>query len=275
MPTSTDLVTDLPADFEVFGQAVDTQMKTNSDAAIAKSIVTTKGDLIAATGTSTPARLGVGTNDQVLTADSTAAAGVKWAAVPNEIASQTGNSGKYLTTDGTTTSWGAIASSGAVFINRTSFTASSAVTIDNLFSTTYENYLVSVQVYGSNAGASIRMQGRYGTTTHTGSNYQTVLYGLNYASATLNGYRTSGVGNWTFGEVYTTANSYSTLNFVVYRPSSSSWLGMTGDVVDQNNGTYYSGGANIQSNQDWSGLYLYPSAGTLTGQISVYGLAKS
>jgi len=26
MPTSTDLVTDLPADFEVFGQAVDTTL---------------------------------------------------------------------------------------------------------------------------------------------------------------------------------------------------------------------------------------------------------
>jgi hypothetical protein len=79
MPTNTDLVKDLPADFEVFGQAVDTQMKTNADAAIAKSLVTTKGDLIAATGASTPARLGVGTNGQVLTADSTASTGVAWA----------------------------------------------------------------------------------------------------------------------------------------------------------------------------------------------------
>ena len=79
MPISSDLVTDLPADFEVFGQAVDTQMKTNADAAIAKSLVTTKGDLIAATGASTPARLGVGTDGQVLTADAASAAGVKWA----------------------------------------------------------------------------------------------------------------------------------------------------------------------------------------------------
>ena len=78
MPTNTDLVKDLPADFEVFGQAVDTQMKTNADAAIAKSLVTTKGDLIAATGASTPARLGVGSNDQVLVADSTTATGLKW-----------------------------------------------------------------------------------------------------------------------------------------------------------------------------------------------------
>jgi hypothetical protein len=80
MPTPTDLVTDLPADFEVFGQAVDTQMKTNADAATQKATLTTKGDIYAATGTSTPARLAVGANATVLTADSTTATGLKWAA---------------------------------------------------------------------------------------------------------------------------------------------------------------------------------------------------
>ena len=81
MPTPTDLVTDLPADFGVFGQAVDTQMKTNADAATQKATLTTKGDIYAATGTSTPARLAVGANDTVLTADSSTATGLKWAAV--------------------------------------------------------------------------------------------------------------------------------------------------------------------------------------------------
>lgn len=104
MPTSTDLVTDLPADFEVFGQAVDTSMAglkggttgqvlsktSNTDMAftwvaqddsnaIQNAIVDAKGDLIAATANDTPARLAVGTNGQVLTADSTAATGIKWA----------------------------------------------------------------------------------------------------------------------------------------------------------------------------------------------------
>jgi len=79
LPTSTDLVTDLPADFDVALQGVDTQMKTNADAATQKSTLTTKGDIYAASAASTPARLGVGTNGQVLTADSTAATGVKWA----------------------------------------------------------------------------------------------------------------------------------------------------------------------------------------------------
>ena len=50
-----------------------------ADAAIPKSLVTTKGDLIVATASATPARLAAGTNGYVLTADSTQASGLKWA----------------------------------------------------------------------------------------------------------------------------------------------------------------------------------------------------
>ena len=47
--------------------------------AIQNAIVDAKGDLIAATAADTPARLAVGTNGQILTADSTASTGIKWA----------------------------------------------------------------------------------------------------------------------------------------------------------------------------------------------------
>lgn len=46
---------------------------------VPKSLVDAKGDLIVATGNDTPARLPVGSNGQVLTADSGESAGVKWA----------------------------------------------------------------------------------------------------------------------------------------------------------------------------------------------------
>ncbi len=45
-----------------------------------KSTVTTKGDLIVATASGVVTRVGVGTNEYVLTADSATASGVKWAA---------------------------------------------------------------------------------------------------------------------------------------------------------------------------------------------------
>jgi hypothetical protein len=51
-----------------------------ANAAVAKSIVDAKGDLIAATAADTVSRLAIGANDTILTADSTAATGMKWAA---------------------------------------------------------------------------------------------------------------------------------------------------------------------------------------------------
>ena len=46
---------------------------------IQPTLLTTKGDIIVATGNATLVRQGVGTNGQVLTADSTQADGVIWA----------------------------------------------------------------------------------------------------------------------------------------------------------------------------------------------------
>lgn len=78
-PDDSALVKDGASAIRTLGSSIDSTLKTQIDAQIPDSLLTTKGDLIAATGASTPARLGVGTNDQVLVADSTAATGLKWA----------------------------------------------------------------------------------------------------------------------------------------------------------------------------------------------------
>lgn len=54
--------------------------ETVANAAIPKALVDAKGDLVTATAADTPARLAVGTNGYVLTADSGEATGIKWAA---------------------------------------------------------------------------------------------------------------------------------------------------------------------------------------------------
>jgi hypothetical protein len=89
MPTATDLVTDLPADFEVFGQAVDTDFVDllggttgqvlakasdtdldfvwSADAAGMTNPMTTTGDVIYSSSGSTPGRLGIGAAGDLLT----------------------------------------------------------------------------------------------------------------------------------------------------------------------------------------------------------------
>jgi len=57
-------------------------IETTDPNAISKTIMDAKGDLISATGADTPTRVAVGADGQVLVADSTQSAGIKWAVDP-------------------------------------------------------------------------------------------------------------------------------------------------------------------------------------------------
>jgi len=102
---------------------------TYFNGAIQPSTLTAKGDTYVATAASTVTRLGVGTDGQVLTADSTQAKGMKWA-TPSSLPSQTGNAGKYLKTDGSATSWGAAVSTLDVTFNAQTGTTYTLISTD-------------------------------------------------------------------------------------------------------------------------------------------------
>jgi hypothetical protein len=101
VPTSTDLVKDGATAIETLGDSIDASLvdlkggttgqvlakASNTDmdftwtadaSGIPATIFDAKGDLIAASAADTAARLAVGTNGQVLTADSTASTGLAW-----------------------------------------------------------------------------------------------------------------------------------------------------------------------------------------------------
>ena len=115
---------------------------THSHGEIAASIVDAKGDIIAATAADTVARLAVGSNDTVLTADSSTATGLKWA---------TPSSG------------------GMTLISTTTLTGSS-VTISSIPSTYYNLQLVIRDFLPATDSRTLQM--RFNGVTSASYNYE-------------------------------------------------------------------------------------------------------
>ena len=115
-PDDTDLVKDGAAAIRTLGSAIDTSLVDlkggTTGQVLAKAsgtdmdftwssvdpltILDAKGDLISATAADTPARLAVGTDGQILTADSSTSTGLKW-----ETPATAGFSGCRITRSGT------------------------------------------------------------------------------------------------------------------------------------------------------------------------------
>ena len=127
--------------------------------AIPNSTITAKGDLIVGTGSGTYTAQTVGTDGQVLTADSTQADGVKWAA------------------------------GGLTYITSQTASDVASLTFDSVFTSTYSNYLIvynGVRSTTANADADLYFQLRYSGPTTQSSTYQYGLNGVNSASTAIN-----------------------------------------------------------------------------------------
>jgi hypothetical protein len=236
MPTNTDLVKDLPADFDIFGQAVDDRIKALNPS-------TTLGDIEYRSSTAnTNTRLGIGTTGQVLTV----AGGVPSWATP------------------------AVPTSGLTFISRTTFTNAATTNVDSLFSDTYENYIVRLSYEMANNGSQLRLRGRYATTNHS-ANYYLAAPGLN-AGGNPQNMNNSNAAQFTFMD---SSSGTNVLQFDVIRPGSSANLFLNGFQWTQNLEANYAFGGWIASNQAWSGLSIFANTGNVSGILSVYGLAKA
>lgn len=209
----------------------------------AVSPLTTKGDLYGFG--SSDARIPIGTNGHVLTADSTQTLGLKWAAP---------GGGSF------------------VKIASGSFSAVAGVNIDSIFSTTYKNYFMILSKLGSADSPfnqDLLLQYRYSGTTDTTANY----YGSNYNqersnAATTNGWTAAtsnrlmpdvGGGGSMVGIYFSGVGntSESAKMYANYFGSANQDLGMSSGL--------------LTSSQTFTGIRLSCSS-NITGEYAVYGL---
>jgi hypothetical protein len=201
-------------------------------------VMTTKGDL-AAFGTAV-ARLGVGTNGQVLTADSGQTLGVKWADTAG----------------------------GLTLITSETFSAVSSVSINGCFTSAYDNYTVTFQnvsASGSTGNCVLRLRAA-GVDT-TGSAYTQSR--LEVAGTNISGIANPSTSNWS--PTFLTATQY---NFVMYffGPQNTDKTSYTYQSIRES-GMNYVAGAGLQGDSTaFDGFTFAGASGTISGLIRVYGL---
>ncbi len=212
-----------------------------NEAQIAKSIGTTKGDLVGFTASATPARVGVGTNGKVWTADSTASTGISW-------------------------QW-----SGMTLISTTSPTAASTVDIAVVAGKRYRLVAQLLQ-NTNNAYHKVTCNG------DSGNNYSYVVSGYYSVGATLvhgEGVAFIAVTDTTAGNLIKLANEClvivefstwtSNVNKSLYA-GKSSWVNASGNPGGGTIAGTYSGAATLTT------VTYAPSAGTITGTINLYSM---
>lgn len=269
VPTSTDLVKDGATAIELLGDSIDASLvdlkggttgqvlakASNTDMDFTWSnvdpltILDAKGDLISATAADTPARLAVGANNTVLTADSSTSTGLKWA----------------------TPSAGALVLTGSA-----DFTTSSAVNINNCFSATYLNYLVLINITAVSAtDMDLAVRLRASGTDNTTTNYFDNTYQNNGSSA--GGNRVNSATSWNFGNMASSKANQLATQATFYDPFEA----RTTKVLSHSN-RWNSSDNNqfIMANEhrvssSFDGVSFIPGSGTISGKIRIYGYTLS
>jgi hypothetical protein len=165
-----------------------------------------------------------------------------------------------------------LANAGLVYVASTTFSASTGVEMSNCFTSTYDNYEVHTTYYGS-VGINSIFQLMTGTNTKdTGITYDRVGF---YWTSSFTNFNNTAQNHWFNANHGTTAAQYSNSQTTIFRPNVSG-------VRTEARGNSYAGDSGLitYANQltttttAYTGLYLAPASGNITGTITIYGYRK-
>ena len=213
--------------------------------ALTVSTVDAKGDLLVGTGADAVGRLAVGTDGQLLSAASGETSGLKWA------------------------------NGGLTLIETETFSASAAVNIDDVFSATYTNYKILIDTDASDADVALNMRMRVSSSDNSSNNYRWASgYKDTNTAGAIAGQNGSGLtSSYRVLAISSTGRCFSAID--LFNPFATEETGYVGNYFQiASNGFAQFVAGNMSVTTSYTGFTLIPSAGTMTGSVSVYGYNK-
>lgn len=224
---------------------------------VLETTVDAAGDLLVGTANNTVGRLAIGTAGQFLKVNSGATGLEYGAAIP----SQTGNSGKYLTTDGTNASWGTVNQP-----TKWTFRSADGADSNGLHSFAYNGSNLYVAV-GGNGNVWSSTDGNTWTerTSGTAVDFNKVAYGGGIFVAVG---QTGTIITSTDGTTWTARTSnMSTNNLLDVHYANSTWV-----VVGQGGGATNTGGLAYSTDGiTWTRKSQTPTIGTSYWAVTYNG----
>jgi len=162
---------------------------------------------------------------------------------------------------------------GLTLINTTTFSAVSSQSINDAFSATYDNYLILIGATGSTTNQDINFRLRISSTDNTSAVYsRSSLY---QSSTTVSGQRLTGITSW-IGIFDAQSGVKQSGRLLIFNPFIVEYTSAIQDAVGAPNGnveqTRRTFGTTVTTS--YTGFTVFPTAGTITGTVSVYGYAK-
>ena len=143
------------------------------------------------------------------------------------------------------------------------FTSTATVSINDVFSATYDNYLIRARIIVS-TNANINIRWRVSGADNTTSNYNTQRLTADNTSVTAT--RTS--GGDTIQTTGITAQEFA-WEWKIQNPFNTDFTFLEG--VHSNGGHTQYVGSGFAATTSFTGITIYPSTGTISGTIRVYG----
>jgi hypothetical protein len=167
--------------------------------------------------------------------------------------------------------------SGMVHVNTTSFTTQTTVSVNNVFTSSFVNYFVVTNIFGSGTNAAVAFRFRAsGTDLSTGAYTAADITITNAGTLTGGGSSSqTSIAEWT--RVFAASDVVSTQTAFISQPQLPKRKYITREAVF-NNGVStvrQSSGFEINSIVAQDGFSLIASSGNLSGTIYVYGLRNS